>query len=318
MKPPHGLVIACLAFVLSHANMVWAAESSAKNPVTPSIRLELNSGLLTLETHDASLHVVLDEIGELAGFKTILVADSYESPRINVFFENLPVLEIVETLVDDANRIIFFTVTEDEPQQRVISQVWLLGTGQVSNHQTSGPTENDITFSDELENDDGKLRSEAVLRLSQQVAVGISKTQDKSAVLAKIGRMLREDQNPLVRSRAAIALGALGDERAVVDLELALWDENASVRTQSIAALGQIGGERAILALGGILLNGSIKSLERVMAARALWKHDSEIAREYLRIATGDEVKQVRLAASKRPSLTKGTESQQPGPEETQ
>jgi len=318
MKSPRCFAIACLVFVLSQTGLVWAAESSAKNSVTPSIRLESNTGLLTLETHDAPLHEVLHKIGELAGFKTIQVANSNQYPRITVFFENRPVLEIVEHLVDKANRIVFFTVTEDEPQQRVISQVWLLGTGQVSNHQTSGPTENSVTFSDDLEDDDGKLRSEAVLRLSQQVAVGISKSQDKGALLAKIGRMLREDQNPLVRSRAAIALGAMRDERAVVDLESALWDENASVRSQSISALGQIDGERATLALGTILLNGSIRSLERVMAARALWKHDSEIAREYLRIATRDEVKQVRLAASKPPSLTKGTGSQQLGPEETQ
>ena len=163
MKPPRGLVIACLAIVLSQISMVLGAESSTKNPATPSIRLESNAGLLTLETHDAPLHEVLHKIGELAGFKTIQVVNSNQYPRITVFFENRPVLEIVEHLVDNANRIIFFTVTEDEPQQRVISQVWLLGTGQVSNHQTSGPTENSVTFSDDLEDDDGKLRSEAVL-----------------------------------------------------------------------------------------------------------------------------------------------------------
>jgi HEAT repeat protein len=113
--------------------------------------------------------------------------------------------------------------------------------------------------------------------------------------------LLHEDHDALVRSRAAIALGGLNDPRAVADLELALLDENSTVRSQAINALGRIGDEAATLALGNILLSGTSKTVDRVMAAQALWKHDSESARAYLRAGTSDLDEQVRRASNKAP-----------------
>jgi HEAT repeat protein len=158
-----------------------------------------------------------------------------------------------------------------------------------------------------------------VASLSNQAVLGLSDKDATGHVLARLTRVLQEDQDALVRSRAAIALGALRDEGAVLALESALLDEHSSVRSQAINALGQIGGERATMALGNILLNGSADKTERVMAAQALWKHDSEAARGYLRTGANDTDDQVRLASSKAPKPPKvRVTTDQLGPAETQ
>jgi HEAT repeat protein len=101
-----------------------------------------------------------------------------------------------------------------------------------------------------------------------------------------------------VRARAAIAIGALGDQRGIDALESALLDEHSSVRIQAINALGQLGGERASIALGNVLIESGRATMERVLAAQALWRHESVIARSYLDIGATDPNKQVRKASS--------------------
>ena len=104
-----------------------------------------------------------------------------------------------------------------------------------------------------------------------------------------------------VRARAAIALGTFQDERAVFALESALLDEDSLVRSQAIKALGQIENEQAAIALGIILLRDSADKSERIMASRALWNHDSEIAQDYLRAGANDTDAQIRSASMNEP-----------------
>jgi hypothetical protein len=270
------------------------------------IRIELNDGLLTAEFHDVPLPRALNEIGKLAGFKVVQVADFDDFPRISNKFEKLPVQEAVERLVANTNRIFFYSPSEVSESQRTLSQLWLLGPGEAG----SDITQHSEAIGD-LQHEEPVVRSQAALRLVQQQG-------DEEAVVDKLAILLQTDQDPLVRSRVAIALGALGDESAVSELESALLDPNFSVRAQSMTALGQIGGDKATMALGGILLNESLDSVERVIAAQALWKQDSESAQNYLQAGSSDANEQVRDASSKAPvSMTPGTGSQS-GPEATE
>ena len=268
------------------------------------IRIELKDGLLTAEIHEAPLPRVLTEIGKIAGFKVVQVADFDDFPRINHKFEQLPLQVAVERLVANTNRIFFY---EDEAaeSERVISQLWLLGPGEEGT-ETTQLTE----AAGGLQHEDPTIRSQAALRLVQQ--------QDEEAIVEKLSVLLQTDQDPLVRSRVAIALGSLGDERAVSELESALLDTSFSVRAQSMTALGQIGGDRATIALGGVLLDEGIDPVERVIAAQALWKQDSESAQNYLQVGSNDANDQVRDASSNAPVIvTPGTGSQS-GPEATE
>jgi len=314
MKYSHSLLVLCTVLALGAASIAWAASSTEPDRATPVIQIELNAGLLTLKTEAAPLHEVLNRVGELAGFTTIRIADSSDPQLVSVSL-SLPVEQLVARLVDNSNRIIFYTQAGDGSQGRVISQVWLLGPGK----KDVDYDEKSVIYSDDLQQADSRKRSEAALRLSQQTVPGLSEEDSRGEIIARLGRLLHEDHEALVRSRAAIALGELNDQRAVADLESALLDENSTVRSQAISALGRIGGETATMALGNILLDGTSKNVDRVMAAQALWKHDSESARAYLRAGTNDLDEQVRQASGKAPSPVSNELSEtQLGPEESE
>lgn len=310
MNNPLQLLVLCAAALLVIATVTGAAVSTGVNPGSAEIRIEMKAGLLTLETRDVQLAEVIRRIGELAGFKTFLVTDFFKPKLVSVSFDNIPVKEAVEGLLGNTNRIIIYSPAGIGAQDHVITQLWLLGSGSSAGNDEAVDG-GSIGLAADLHHEEGKMRSEAVLRLSNE--------DTAEDVLERLIQVLQEDQEPLARARAAIALGALRDERTVLALESALLDEHSSVRSQSINALGQIGGERATMTLGNILLDDSADKKERVMAAQALWKHDSETAWRYLRIGANDADDQVRSASSKAPSHPKARVTRdQLGPAMTQ
>ena len=303
MNPVRNLVLLLAIFLLSLARPAGIAASGDAPIDTASVHVELNDGLLTAEFHDAPLPQVLAEIGKAAGFKFVRVADFNDFPRISGSFENQPLQRSVERLAANTNSIFFYSPGDGTQSQRVLSQLWLLGPGEAGDVTTQHAED-----AGDLQHQEAEIRSQAVLRLVQQ--------QGGEAVVEKLSVLLQTDRDPLVRSRVAIALGSLKDERAVPELESALRDTSFSVRAQSMTALGQIGGERATRALGNILLDSGLDPVERVIAAQALWKQDSEIAQGYLQAGSEDGNEQVRAAARKAPVVSvKSTTGSQAGPE---
>lgn len=289
MKPRLNLALLITAIFTIPAIPAVGVASDIQTGGDTEIRIEMNDGLLSAEIRDAPLPEVLQKIGKLAGFKVVQVADFNDFPRVNGKFEKLAIQVAVERLLAKTNRILFYSQREGAEAPRVLSQLWLLGPGEAGAEITQN-----IALIDELQHTEPVERSAAVLRLAQQ--------PDGKPVLENLSLMLQSDPDPLVRSRVAIALGALGDDRAVSSLESALLDENFTVRAQSLTALGQIGGERATTILGNILTNDRIGPVERVIAAQALWKQDSEIALGFLEASRNDANEQVRVAASNPPS----------------
>jgi HEAT repeat protein len=273
MNTPPRFLVLCAVLVFAYAAVSSAAEPTGITQELIDIRIEMKDGSLSMETRDAPLHEVMRRIGELAGFKTILVGDFIDPPLVNVSFNQIPVREAVERLVSDKNRIILYGQAGDDTQQSTISQVWLLQSG------------------DDVASD------------AENIALG-REDDVKGHKLARLTRMLQQDQNTPVRARAAIALGTFQDERAVLALETALLDKEPLVRSQAIKALGRIRSEQATIALGNILLRGSADKSERIMASRALWNQDSEIAQDYLRAAANDTDAQIRTASTSNPSST--------------
>ena len=264
-------LLLCGVFILLYITNSSAVENTDLSTDPNHIKIEMIDGLLSLEAHDAPLYKVMHGIGEVADFKTILVEDFIEPPLVSISFKSITVREAVERLVSDNNRIIFYAPAGDETGQRIISQVWLLGSG--------GSPEDDVLSKDES------------FESAQKLIV-------KEHKFSRLTRMLEENQEVQIRTRAVIALGVLQDKRAVLALESALLDQQSSVRIRAINALGQIGGERATMVLGNILLNSSADTSERVIAAQALWKLDSKSAQGYLSAGANDTVEQIRSASS--------------------
>ena len=290
------------ALLLLHPVGARAADCTGPPANEPSIRAEWHAGLMTLEARNARLSAVLEHMGRLAGFTTRRFSAAPDCSSINVTLERVPLIEAIERLVASSNRIVFYGPGDASNPRGAISQVWLLGSSDVD--VALYPAADEAPADDGLEQEDPARRSEAVLKLSRRVSIGAEGDEGGAVLLARMGQVLQQDPDPLVRSRAAIALGALGEPAAVGDLEAALADAHFSVRSQAIGALGRIDDDRASTALGGILLDPGVDTVERVMAARALWQQGSDTARAYLQLGAGDGDPQVREAASNAPTDT--------------
>lgn len=211
-----------VAPVLACATASGLAQNSHTHYVPAVRQLELNGDLLTLAADSAPLHEVVREIGEIAGFETVLVGSFIESPLVSASFENLPLHEALERLVKTESRIVVYTPSAGNAGNNAIAQVWLL---------QAGTAAADMTLEDD-----------------QSIASG-SKQDVQAYKLNRLIVMLQPDQAEFVRTRAAIALGQFQDERAVLALETALADRSRLVRLEAINALSRINSDQASTAL---------------------------------------------------------------------
>lgn len=240
------MLLLCAAFAVS-------AGAASADPF--DIHVELEQAKLTLVARDAPLHEVMREIGEAAGFETLLVGSFADAPLLTLSFENLSLDAAIERLVRAENRIIVHAPSSAAGPPR-IAQVWLLQTGSENTELTAA-------------------KSHSIESGSAEDVNGYK--------LARLTEMLQPDQAEFVRARAAMALGKFDDERAVLALEFALEDLSPAVRSQAINALGLIGSERASEALVGLIRGDLADTAERAAATRALARHDNATAREFLR-----------------------------------
>jgi HEAT repeat protein len=94
-------------------------------------------------------------------------------------------------------------------------------------------------------------------------------------------RKLLSSPNPLIRQRAALAAGRIGDENAVSALTPLLEkDANVSVRAMAAFALGEIESETAANSLIGVLKNTSTPADVRARAVEALGKIAAALPRD--------------------------------------
>lgn len=278
--------------------LVAAATGVAATARPAAVEFDLKSGRLTLKSRGAPLSEIVQRIGERVGFETILVGD-LDTP-VNASFTNMPVLPILNELLRDADRVLVYAPRDEDAKDRVIVKLWVFEASQamvgpaVVNSPRQAALDDDLQ--DDFQQGDAKTRSEAVLMLANAGA--------NEQVLGALIEALQGDEDALVRTRAATALGKLGDERSVPALELALSDEHGTVRTQAIHALGQIDSQYATMVLGNVLLQ-SIDTSERVVAAWGLSRQDTPLAHEYLDMVADDPDEQVRAASKKRTDGTR-------------
>ena len=139
---------------------------------------------------------VVEAIGRQAGFETTLIGDV--SAPVTVSLAKVPLAEGLERLLADTDRILIYAAPQADATLPRIAQLWLYGAEHGQKMTAAAPP----SSPEPLLDPGGKIRSQAVLRLTQAGA-----TED---ALDQLGQVLREDTDPLVRSRAAIALAAWG------------------------------------------------------------------------------------------------------------
>lgn len=286
--------LALLAALVSPAAV--AALGPGDAPAAP-VTVQVDDGLITVHARDAPLADVITAIGHRAGFRVVQMGPV--SGRVTADFVRVRVPDALDRLLSGTGHVILH-----DPGGRNtdvaggIDQVWLLGTHAGPDGETDERMEAAVAAAGQ--EDDGKARSEALLGLVRHGAT--------DEVLATLEDALHDDEAPLVRTRAAMALGALGDVRSLPALESALRDDHPTVRVQVILALAQIDDPRATRLLGELLLSGA-STRERVVAAWGLWRHDSDRARTYLAASANDPDPQVRKAVSGPPQIPRASGS---------
>jgi len=274
----------CALLALASGVAVSAAAAIDARARQGIVEVGLENGLLTVEARDVPLVEVVTAIGDRAGFETLVLGDV--DIRVNASFSDLPINEALDQVLGRSNRVIVYAPPDEHSPKQSVVRLWLLGSGAATDDAMTGETP--APPADPLQSADPKTRSEAVLRLGAGVAT--------EAELEALADALQNDEQSLVRTRAAIALGALRDERAVSALEVALLDDSPSVRIQAIHALSKIGGERATSALGDVLLHGTDPQ-QRLVAAQGLAALGTALARQYLDAVSEDPDDDVRAAS---------------------
>ena len=122
-----------------------------------------------------------------------------------------------------------------------------------------------------LDEDYNLPRSASLGRQPTEVSIKIG----KPAVRPLIYEL--KDHDPLIRSNAVKALGAIGDPRAVEPLIKVLNDKNPLIQRQAAQALGRINDPRALQPLIAVLGDKGKRPYVRMSAAEALgWLQDPE------------------------------------------
>ena len=272
--------------LLSIANFVYAQSGQ-----TSEIQVEYSHGQVNVKAVDAPLKAVFDELADVAGIDIRYLIDPGSLPTVNFTLEDQSLKQGFEFLLKNLNHMVFYDSADQASQKP--KQVWILGTDS-QGQQLS------LVERSEYQSLDDKERSYVLLNLVSKKALPASE------LVSTLSNSLANDHNALVRTRAAIGLSKLNDIQALPALKSALLDESQSVRTQAILALGKFEEDEAINALGN-MLQESTNSLDRNLAVRALSKHTTDLARQYLHLAGFDLDEQVRKSATAKLHTTKKT-----------
>lgn len=116
------------------------------------------------------------------------------------------------------------------------------------------------------------------------------------AALAPIFAVLDEGRKATVRSTAAIALGRIGDPRAIPALRRLMDDSHAPTRMWAMKGLGELRDRGSVEALTAALADGDYGV--RQYAARALGEIGDQAASPALIEALGDRKQSVRELAA--------------------
>lgn len=290
MANPGRIPAASAARLVGRIFLILVAGYPGSAPGADSISVSLQQDKVTLEARGASRLEILGELGQAADFKVIVVDRFHDPGEIDLKLTEMAVEQAVRGIVRGTSHILFYL-----PGSKRITQVWLLAS------DSPGPASVTTATGTGEAKGASRLRSQAVLRLAGQAERDAPDPEALGQVQTTLIDILATDRDALVRTRAAMALGKIGGDRAVTALEAASREEHPTVRAQAINALGQMDSSRSVDMLGNILLDVDRPRIERVMAARALWRQESPDARNYLAIGSYDADTQVRQASSRQP-----------------
>ncbi len=214
---------------------------TAETEPAAELQISVAAGRVTLSVRDAPLRTVLALIARRAGID--LAAEGDLDARITTAFAGVAIEDALARLVSG-----YASIRSVAPSSR-------------SAAGSATRSEPDAVPSEPVADGSSAESSELVAALSLPAG-------DRRAV-ESLARLVTESSDPLVRARAAMALGGVRRGETERALTRALIDTAAAVRVQAIYALRQNRGVEAVAALAQILRSDADPRVRRA-AVRAL------------------------------------------------
>jgi HEAT repeat protein len=280
-----GLVLIAAIASLNHAGQ---DASAAENPSPATDEVAVRKGLLSVKLRDAPMADVLLAIGAQAGFEVIIRGDL--SAPVTSSFSDLPLDKGIRRLLDGNALIMVYAPSRGRARLRPLVKVIALGAGGDAAAGTipvarTTPGDKTEASQETALNDDREHRLRAVQRLA--IIPDAAASQD-------LALLLSQDEDPLIRQIAAIALGKIRGPGADLALTAALADEDSLVRERVVQALAKW-GPKAVASLVKTLLQDPDAAVRR-QAAVSLGRMSGKGALDALQAAQADPDYAVRQA----------------------
>ncbi len=251
----------------------------------------LRHDLLSVRAIDVPLAGLLRAIGEKAGFEVIIKGDL--SGPVTWSFADVPVEEGVRRLLHDTSSVMIYARVQDGGTGSLAKVITFhqnvdLVAGHSRVARTIPTQETGVSQGTPIvsPSDHREDRLAAVRHLANRLDASASKD---------LALLLFEDEDPLIRRIAAIALGKLRLPEAKAALKAALSDEDTQVRRRAIQGLGKAWGKEAVEPLSVALAEDPDPGVRR-QAALSLGRIFSGAAYQVLDAARFDTDVSVRRA----------------------
>jgi HEAT repeat protein len=264
---------------------------AAENAPPAMVEMAIREGLLSVKLRHAPMADVLLAIGAQAGFEVIIRGDL--SAPVTWSFSDLPLDEGIRRLLAGSALVMIYTPSQGQAGLRPLAKVIALGAGgdaavrnaAVARTIPARKTEVSQETAAVSLNGDHENRLRAVQRLA--IIPDAAATEDLTLLLS-------QDEDPLIRRVAAIAMGRMGGAGAEAALTAALEDEDSLVRGRAIQALAKW-GPKAVGSLVKMLMEDPDATVRR-QAALSLGRMSGEGAPDALQAAQADPDYAVRQA----------------------
>lgn len=254
---------------------------------------------LTLEAVQVPLDRILAGIGEL--YDTPIALEGNLATPITLSFRDLSLQEAMRRLVGEATFMILHEPSSFEGAPARPSKIWVYGavpgTRTVANDLSSMGAENSgagvEADGSAVTDAEGAIPGEATQEVIEAMA-----ERGEPEDLDALGRVVAEHPDVQMRYLAVTLLGDIHSDRAVLAIERGLGDEDPLFRSYLVETLGTNQALDAVRSLGRVLY-GERNPEIRLIAVQNLALRDEEPVDVFLKVATVDSDKQVRLAAAK-------------------
>jgi hypothetical protein len=275
-------------FAVTVASLASAPPATAGDPVakdvpasvalSPPDLVVIEEGRIIVNAQDADLEDVLSALGARAAFGLRI---SGPLGRVTTTFTAMSVEQALRRLVQDHELMLVYSAPPDESVRPRLIQAGVFA---------SPPSTARVRASSEML---GRQRAGLLAEIQRLV-----RSRDVQQGVPRLAELLGTAPDPIVRARAARALGGLSGPLTGAALVGALGDSDRDVRVQAVHALRRVDGARAIPALGHVLLTDPDVTV-RWAAARNLGSLQDSAATSALSVAAQDADALVRREISR-------------------